>query len=91
MAKVRDLLVSVSVDTAKRQRKCHRNSSHAVIAGQRCLMIKDSAGQGHKNYCISCAREILEAASRKITMLNTELLSEEGSRAAAGQVRLDRL
>lgn len=73
MAKTRDLLVHVSVEVAVKKRRCHRNREHAVIAGKSCLLVKERSGLGSKNYCEKCAREILEAANRKLARLNQEL------------------
>lgn len=74
MGKVRDILGHVSVDVAKRKRKCHHKSKeHAVSAGQKCLVIRKSDGLGHKNYCVLCAREILQAASQKLSKLALEV------------------
>lgn len=69
----RDILKHVIVEIAKRQRKCYRDKSHQVLAGQRCLVIKEASFGGSKNYCRSCASEILSAAGAKRAVLEQEL------------------
>jgi len=72
MAKTRDVLVHVSIDVAIRKRKCHRSKKHGVAAGERCLLIRESSGLGSKNYCVECAKDILDAANRKLSSLSQE-------------------
>ena len=64
MAKVRDILVHVRVEVADRKRKCHRNKSHQVLAGQQCLVVRQ--GLSSKNYCQVCAAEILSVAKSRL-------------------------
>ncbi len=66
MTKIRDILVHVSVETAIRGRKCHRNKKHRVQPGKNLLSIRESGSLGSKNYCDPCAKEILVLASEKI-------------------------
>ena len=74
MPKVRDILNHASVEVASRKRLCHRKrNDHSVLAGQPCLVIKDMATMGSKNYCASCATEILELAKTRIAGLEQEL------------------
>lgn len=81
MGKTRDILGHVFVDVAKRKRKCHHKSKeHAIVEGQRCLVIRESDGLGHKNYCVQCAHEILEAASQKLSKLAMEVGSPMSTR-----------
>jgi hypothetical protein len=71
MAKVRDILVHVSVETAVRRRKCHRKQEHHVLAGHVCLVIKQ--GLASKNYCHQCGNEILEAATTRLAAIQLQL------------------
>jgi hypothetical protein len=67
MAKVKDILIHVVVETAARQRKCHRSRKHFVAAGHVCLVIKD--GLYSRNYCPVCAEQILALASSRLSQL----------------------
>ncbi len=69
----RDILKHVVVETAKKRRKCYRDKNHEVLAGQRCLVIKEASFGGSKNYCCPCAIEILSAADVKQAALRQEL------------------
>lgn len=71
MPKIRDVLVHVSIETASRKRKCHRNQAHSVSAGDVCLVIKD--GLASKNYCRVCAAEILMHAQTRIADIQRSL------------------
>ena len=76
MPKVRDVLVHVSVEMAKAKRKCHRKpEQHSMQKGEVCLVIKDSATGGSKNYCPECAEPILNAAKTRIAELENALAS----------------
>jgi hypothetical protein len=75
MPKVRDVLTHVSVETADRRRICHRNrNEHSIAKGNVCLVIKDAATGGKKNYCTECAEPILTDAQSRVA----ELLSQLG-------------
>lgn len=74
MAKVREVLKELTVETAKRDRVCHRNrNDHTIRPGQPCLVIKDPINSGTKNYCASCAKDILGRAEGDIAQLRLEL------------------
>lgn len=66
MAKIRDILIHVSVGGAIRSRKCHRSSKHRVQAGESFLLVREAHSLGSKNYCKNCAREILSLAKSKL-------------------------
>lgn len=67
MPKVREVLTHVSVETAERRRICHRNrKSHSITQGEVCLVIREPASSGRKNYCRVCAAPILERASKDL-------------------------
>lgn len=69
MAKIRDVLKHVSVEVASRKRKCHRDSKHTISGGTSCLVIKEGMMAGSKNYCSTCAVEILTVAEAKLLQL----------------------
>jgi hypothetical protein len=73
MPKVRQVLKHVSVETAQRKRKCHRTSTHAIPKGAICLVIKDEASGGSKNYCTECAEPILKNVEEDLARLRFEL------------------
>lgn len=76
MAKVRQLLNGTSVETAKRQRICHHNrKKHSIPADTKCLVVKDPASGGSKNYCPECAADILTQAQTDLAALRAELSS----------------
>jgi hypothetical protein len=71
MAKVKDILIHVIVETAVRQRKCHRSKKHAVAAGSPCMVVKD--GLYSKNYCRECAEGILILGQARLTSVRQQL------------------
>lgn len=77
MPKVRGVLNHLRVETAARQRKCHRKSDeHVIPAKQRCLVVMEKSG-GKKNYCLDCAREILDRARGDLESLASELYGSQ--------------
>jgi hypothetical protein len=79
MAKVREILGHVSVDTAKGKRICHRNRrSHSIAKGDVFLAIRDPASGGSKNYCVACAETILERAAADLAALHRGIQSGGG-------------
>lgn len=73
MAAVRDIITHVEVQVASAKRTCHRNrKQHSIAKGEACLAIHDTDG-GRKNYCLSCASEILDKAKQKIFMLERQI------------------
>lgn len=74
MPRVREVLTHVSVETAERRRICHRNrESHSIAKGEVCLVIREAASSGSKNYCRVCAAPILEQAARDLVELRAAL------------------
>jgi hypothetical protein len=74
MPKVREVLAHVSVQTAERRRICHRNrDSHAITKGESCLVVREAASSGSKNYCLVCAVPILEQAAQDLADLRAAL------------------
>lgn len=76
MAKVKQVLNAVSVEEAKQKRICHRNrKKHSIAGGERCLVVRDSASGGKRNYCVECANAILDVAADDLEELRTDLNS----------------
>lgn len=74
MAKIREVLKELTVETAKRDRICHRNrNDHTIRSGEPCLVIRDPVSGGSKNYCPSCARGILDRAEGDVARLRQQL------------------
>lgn len=74
MAKIRDILIDISIVTAIRTRKCHRNAKHSIAPGEDFLAIRERSGLGSKNYCRQCAPEILGLARTKLAEITAKLL-----------------
>ena len=72
----RDIIKHVGVEVAERGRKCHRNQTHHITRGEKCIVVKEGAFNASKNYCVICALEIVLAAQAKLTSLRCTL---EGS------------
>lgn len=66
MPRIRDILIHVAVETAKRKRKCYRDQDHSIRAGERCLVIKTGPMNAKNNYCLGCAAEILSKATNRL-------------------------
>jgi hypothetical protein len=76
MAKTRQLLNMASIETAVRRRVCHHNrKKHAIAGGTKCLVIKDAASGGSKNYCPECAEAIFASIEDDLSILRTKLSS----------------
>lgn len=76
MAKVKDILKDTSVDRAIRKRKCHRKpTKHSITAGELCLIVKDPATGGVRNYCAECARPMLDNAYDTLHEIESQLYS----------------
>jgi len=76
MAKVRQLFNAASIETAKRKRICHHNRrKHQVLAGEKCLVLKDAASGGSKNYCVECGTAILDRAQDDLDGLRRKFLT----------------
>lgn len=73
MAKIRQVLKDLSIETAKRKRICHRNRrQHEIRMGHKCLVIRDPATQSSKNYCAECAQQIIDRAYEDLEALEGE-------------------
>lgn len=76
MAKVRQLFNAASVETAKRRRICHHNrKNHAILSGEKCLVLTETGLAGSKNYCTECGTAILDRAQKDLDDLRKELVA----------------
>jgi hypothetical protein len=88
MAKVRDLLLHVSIETAERRRKCHRKpAEHAILHGAVCLVVKGGPRNAPKNYCVECAGTMIAAAEQKLAKISAELGRLSGAGASDSAAR----
>lgn len=83
MAKVRNVLIPATIEVAKAKRKCGRNKKHAIVKGDKCLVLKDASTGYPKNYCEHCAIEIIERGVESLASLRGEFGEQEELRAAA--------
>lgn len=75
MPRIRRVLSTCTVETAKRRRVCHRDrKSHSIKQGTPCLVIKDPVSGGSKNYCPECALAILDQAANDVQTLRDALV-----------------
>lgn len=76
MARVKNVLRHVKVETAKARRKCHRKQNeHSITKGQVCLVVTDAGSGGKRNYCDECAGEILDLANETLAQIRQALRS----------------
>jgi hypothetical protein len=74
MPQIRRVLGAVTVETASRRRICHRDrKKHMISKGGACLVIKDDASGGSKNYCVPCGQAILDQAADDLHVLRERL------------------
>jgi hypothetical protein len=73
MARVKQVLKDVSIEVAKRQRKCHHKKTHSISMGEQCIVVKDPSTGGKRNYCIECGNDILDVATSDLEHLRTDL------------------
>lgn len=83
MPKVREVLGHVSVETAERRRVCHRNREHTIAKDEACLVIREPASSGSKNYCRVCAGPILAQAAQDLADLRAALGLTVGEETSA--------
>lgn len=82
MAKIRNVLIPATVEVAKAKRKCYRSKKHAILKGDKCLVLKDASGYS-KNYCERCALQIMQHGEDSLAALQRELEGSEGLRQSA--------
>jgi hypothetical protein len=74
MPQIRRVLGACTVEIAQRCRICYRDrKNHAIQKGTPCLVIKDAASGGTKNYCPQCALAILDQAVDDLHALRGQL------------------
>jgi hypothetical protein len=74
MPQIRRILGTCTIETALRVRVCHRDrKEHSIEKGTRCLVVKDPASGGTKNYCPQCALAILDQAADDLQALRGQL------------------
>ena len=73
MAKVRDVLIDVTVEQAQRQRQCRRCRAHVITKGEMCLAVKTNPTKDPYSYCLDAARPMLDAASAKLKSIYADL------------------
>ncbi|MHB1844823.1 MAG: hypothetical protein ACYCWW_08335 [Deltaproteobacteria bacterium] len=71
---MRRLLGAIRIDVAQRKRICHHDRKHhSIEKGAMCLVIKETSGEGQKNYCAACGLEILDQAADDLASLRSSL------------------
>jgi len=73
MPKLKRILLNLSFEVAQRKRKCTRNRKHVIYKDQKCLVIKENMDK--KNYCLDCARQIINQAKLELDDLQKILIS----------------
>jgi len=74
MPQICRVLGACSVEIAKGGRICYRDRrNHSIQKGGPCLVIKDAASGGTKNYCPQCALAILDQAADDLQALRGQL------------------
>jgi hypothetical protein len=76
MAKPKSLLIGTAVVEAGRLRKCYHNKKHQIQKGDRCLEIRE--GLAIKGYCLTCAKEMMTEAKRRIDELDADVNRTSG-------------
>ena len=67
MPKVREVIGHVTVEVAKRKRKCTRMpKKHSILQGETCLVIKGGTYNAPQSYCKECGLEIISVAEAAI-------------------------
>lgn len=73
MPRVRDILVHVDVEQARRQRKCRRNTAHLIAKDEMCLVVKTGPTNDDYSYSRAAAKPMLDAAWAKLKGLYARL------------------
>ncbi|HAS8250695.1 hypothetical protein [Vibrio anguillarum] len=70
MPAVRNIVRDFRVEEAKAERKCHANSSHKILAGEKHFAYDDP---GRINICKECADGVLKVAANHLEKVRVEL------------------
>jgi hypothetical protein len=54
-------------EIASRERRCFRNKKHTILAGDNCLVFKESMRKS--NYCLECAKIILQNGASALSQM----------------------
>lgn len=73
MPQLKNVLKHVTIETASRRRRCHRNEAHAIQKGQPCLVVREGEYNSGRNYCPECAAPMLNLAEEAIEHLRQGL------------------
>jgi len=73
MPKIRDILVHVAIEQAQRQRKCRRNTTHLIVKGEMCLVVRTGPTNDDYSYSREAAKPMLDAAWAKLKGLYASL------------------
>jgi hypothetical protein len=74
MSTLKNILIHVSVETAKRDRTCKGKSPHSnktIGKGKNCLRVKTGKFTS-SIYCEDCASKMLDEAEKNITILKSK-------------------
>jgi len=81
MGKPRSLVLSISVDRAKRTHSCQSSSRHVIAAGD--LRLKVSAGRRIDHYCVVCAQKSITLGVAQLRAVEKQLAEESAQEEAA--------
>ena len=73
MPKIRDILVHVSVETARGKRHCHRTRARTIEKGELCLVVKTGPMNAPYSYSAENAKQMLDDAWKKLQSLYKDL------------------
>ena len=72
MARTRNIVKYLTVDTAVRERKCHTDKTHKIAAGQMHLRQEVSLNV-YENICLICAGNVLDVAQANLADIRKKL------------------
>ena len=74
MPRVKSLVMSTGIDTAKRAHLCQANSRHRILAGNKRLKVRNKRSWDH--YCVNCGKVILARDAAKLESLARQLTAD---------------
>jgi hypothetical protein len=73
----RTVLLRLTVETAKRTRKCDHSKAHSAGPGEQLLVVREPGlAAGSHPYCSTCAIAMLNEAQLRLDALRRELLGD---------------